>query len=98
MVEQPETDGGSGSGRPGQMRVRDLLRWCATTHDRGERAEVMVRIADELERAADEIAADPSRAREHREVVAGLRGQADMARVTAAFDGRRARAEHSAAC
>ncbi len=96
LVERPEPDGeGSGSG---QVRVRDLLRQCGATRERHERAAAMARLADELTHAADDIAADPDRARQYREVVAGLRGQADMARVAAAFDGHPFHVERGRAC
>ncbi len=95
LVEQPEHNDDSGT-EPGG--VRDLLRRCAAARDRHERAELMARLADELTHLADDIAADRERARQHREVVAGLRGQADMARLAAAFDGYSTHAEHSPAC
>lgn len=67
---------------PDQERVRDLLRRCGRTRDRAERAALLVRAARELERAAEEItdAGGPPTARE---LAAGLRGQASMARYVA---------------
>lgn len=68
-------------------RVRDLLRRCGASHDSAERATLLILIADELERSAGEIvAADPESY--SRELVAGLRGQAGMARFIAEVDGR----------
>lgn len=70
---QPAADG---------VRVRDLLRRCGASHDPGERAALLARIADELEAAAADIAAHS----ESGELVAGLRGQASMARFIAEID------------
>lgn len=86
-VERPEQhDIGTEPDLSEPMRVRDLLRACGATSDRDQRARLMVRVADELEYAADDIAADEARAERYQQVIAGLRGQADMARVAAAFD------------
>lgn len=69
-----------------QVRVRDLLRRVGAACDRGERAALLARLAEELDLAADDLAADAVRARRYAEMIAGLRGQAGMARVAAAFD------------
>lgn len=67
-------------------RVRDLLVECAACADPTQRPALLGRIADELERAATEITtANPETSRE---IVAVLRGQADMARFVAAVEGR----------
>lgn len=108
VVEQPQQHGvdtePEQSARMRVMRVRDLLRACGATRDRGERAELLARLADELENTAGELehtagerAADDTRAQRYQLVIAGLRGQAGMARVAAAFDDQD-RAEHRAAC
>ncbi len=69
---------------PGNARVRELLRRCAGTRDRAERAALLARVASELDKAADQAAAN---AREldvnSRELIAGLHGQASMARFVA---------------
>ncbi len=93
-IDPPEQNPGAGSG---QLRVRELLRACGATRDRGERAELLARVAFGLEQAADDIAADEHQAQQYREVVAGLRGQAGMALRAAALDGDQ-REQHSAAC
>lgn len=72
----------SGYPQPGQARVRDLLRRCGRTRDRAERAALLVRVARELERAAEEIHVAGS-VRCEDELAAGLRGQASMARFVA---------------
>jgi hypothetical protein len=74
VLEQP----GSG-GSPDGASVRELLRRCGRTRDRAERAGTLASLAAELERAAEDITTrygDP-------EVVAGLLGQASMARAIA---------------
>lgn len=69
-----------------RTRVRDLLRRCAATPDPVRRATLLARIADELDQAAADInAANPATARE---IVAVLRGQADMARFISAVERR----------
>ncbi len=78
-----------------QVRVRDLLRLAAATPERGRRAALMARIAEGLDQVADDIAADTDRAEQHAEDIAGLRGQAGMARVVAAFDHRDERREQA---
>lgn len=80
-----------------QERVRDLLRRVGTARDRGERAALLARLAEELDLAADDLAADEVQARRCREVIAGLRGQAGMARVAAEFD-RHDQGQHSSVC
>lgn len=62
--------------------MRELLRWCGRTRDRAERAGMLLRLADELERAAEDITTQ----RGDPEVVAGLLGQAGMARAIADLD------------
>lgn len=67
-------------------RVRDLLLRCAASTDLAQRSLLLARIADELDQAAREIAAaNPATTRE---MVAVLRGQADMARFVAAVERR----------
>jgi hypothetical protein len=68
----------------GGERVRDLLRRCGGTHDRAERAALLTRVAYELDRAANEIAASNHHpGADSRELVATLHGQASMARYVA---------------
>ncbi|MBB5157812.1 hypothetical protein [Saccharopolyspora phatthalungensis] len=69
----------------GVVRVRELMRRCAATHDPAERAALLERMADELDRAADEA---------HREPALVLRGQAGMVRFFADLQ-RRDRARHA---
>ena len=69
---------------PGNARVRELLRRCARTRDRAERAALLARVAYELDRAADQKAAtSPDLDASARELIAGLHGQASMARFIA---------------
>lgn len=69
----------------GRTRVRDLLRQCGSSHDPAERWSLLAQIADELDQAAAEIvAANPQS--HPGDVVAGLRGQASMARFIAEID------------
>lgn len=75
------------------VRVRDLLRCCASTRDRAQRSELLARIAAELERAAEEIAENDDVVKEYPQVVPGLRGQASMARYLAELDQADRRAE-----
>ena len=65
--------------------VRELMRRCAATHDLAERAALLDRMADELDRAADSTP---------RELTTVLRGQAGMARFFAALQ-RSDRARHA---
>lgn len=74
MLEQP----GSG-GSPDGASVRELLRRCGRTRDRAERAGTLASLAAELERAAEDITTQ----RGDPEIVAGLLGQASMARAIA---------------
>jgi acyl-CoA reductase-like NAD-dependent aldehyde dehydrogenase len=81
VAEVPGCESAGVDGEP----VRDLLRRCGATSDHAERAELLIRIADELERAAREIAAvNPGE--EVRATVAALHGQAGMARFMAELD------------
>lgn len=65
-------------------RVRDLLRRCATTHDHAERAALLGRMADELDKAAmDALEQDHGMGCRCREMAADFRGQAGMARFFA---------------
>lgn len=89
VVEQPEPDPHSApppSGQAGQRRVRELLRDCGTARNQDERATVLVKLATELTGLADDITADHDRARRYPELIAGLRGQADMARLAAVLE------------
>ncbi|GGI92272.1 hypothetical protein GCM10011581_31800 [Saccharopolyspora subtropica] len=56
------------------LRVRDLMRRCSATHHPAERVALLERMADELERAAQNVPPEVARV---------LRGQADMARFFA---------------
>jgi len=69
----------SGSGVPDGASVRELLRRCGRTRDRAERAGTLSHLATELELAAEDITTQ----RGDPEVVAGLLGQASMARAIA---------------
>jgi hypothetical protein len=74
----PEDDG---------TTLRDLLRRCGATSDRGERAALLTRVASELDQAAREIAAsDADPGADSRELVAALQGQACMARFVAELE------------
>ena len=46
---------------PGVATVRELLRECGRTRDRAERAGMLLRLAGELERAAEDIRAERGR-------------------------------------
>lgn len=80
---------------PDSPPVRDLLRLCARTRDRAERAAILTRVAHELDMAAGEVALDDRARVGARELVAGLRGQASMARLVADLE-RRERARGAA--
>ena len=67
---------------PEVATVRELLRECGRTRDRAERAGMLLRLAGELERAAEDITTHRGDA----EVVAGLQGQAGMARAIAGLE------------
>ncbi len=63
--------------------MRDLLLKCGRTRDHSQRAVLLARIADGLDQAAAQIASQaPERAGAAADV-AGLRGQAGMARIAA---------------
>lgn len=71
----------------GGAQVRNLLRRYGASCDRAERAALLGRMADELDQAVGEIvAAHPDSY--PRELVAGLRGQAGMARFVAEVERR----------
>ncbi len=84
MVDMPGAASG-GQRQPGQ--VRSLLRRCGATRDHAERAALLGRLSDELEHAADDITGARN---EHpiadRELIAGLRAQAGMARYMAEME------------
>lgn len=69
--------------KPAALRVRDLLCQFGHTYDRVERATLLTRLADALEKAASEIT-EHAVGRDRAAVeAAGLRGQASMARIAA---------------
>lgn len=81
--------------QPGQ--VRSLLRRCGATRDHAERAALLGRLSDELDHAADEITAARGKvAMVDRELIAGLRAQAGMARYMA--ESERANQARAASC
>lgn len=78
-------------------RVRALLRRCGATRDHAERAALLGRLGDELDQAATEIT--DGRGEEvpsDRELIAGLRAQASMARYMAELE--RVHLARSATC
>ncbi|MEU5847074.1 hypothetical protein [Saccharopolyspora shandongensis] len=69
--------------------MRDLLRRCEITHDHAERAALLERLADELDRATrDLLAGRPAEECDRRELAASLRGQAGMVRFFADLERR----------
>lgn len=86
--------GQTGASEPGGARVRELLRRCAGTHDRAERAALLSRVANELDRAAEEHKTPEGADSDTRELIAGLHGQAVMARYVATLE-RKDRAHHA---
>ncbi len=72
--------------QPAMPRLRDLLLQCGQTHDREQRAVLLAQIADGLERAADEITQHAGHRARSAADVAGLRGQAGMARFAAELE------------
>lgn len=95
LVNPIEHHSGSTSGQPG-LRVRDLLRLHGASRNCCERAALMAQVAVELNNAANDIAADPTHAQQHRDVIARLRGQADMARLAGRECAEHARERHQA--
>jgi hypothetical protein len=76
-----------GPAQAGGARVRDLLLRCGAAVDPAERAVLLTRIASELDQAACEVVArNGDHDVEVRELAAGLRGQAGMARFMAELD------------
>ncbi|MGP4014446.1 hypothetical protein [Saccharopolyspora sp. 5N708] len=71
----------------GVVRVRELMRRCAATHDHAERAALLECMADELDRAADGAP---------QELAMVLHGQSGMVRFFADLQ-RRDRARHATA-
>lgn len=71
------------------VRIRDLMRRCAITHDHAERAALLERLAAELDRAARDLLDNgPTEECSRRELAAGLHGQADMVRFFADLERR----------
>lgn len=80
-VEQPDL-----SSEPGDRSVRDLLRDCGRTRDRFERAALLSRLSAELDQVAEAITVRAHAQERGAETVAGLRGQASMARFIAGLE------------